>query len=268
MNQDQVKAKLLAIEDAPLEFTLIFSGKKSKKVNGLYKSETREILIHNRNFDTEGGGTDENLLLYTAIHEYAHHLHACSRGGRLSARSHTAEFWAVFHGLLEKAETKKIYKNVFGGSAELSELTETIREKYLKENGSLVKELGGLLLKAHELCAAAGGRWEDYIDRVLCIPRQAANLAVKMYQYKLKPETGADNMRFLAGITNEETRFAAETALLKGKSPDTVKTAIRQKPEDEDPRAKLSKEKLRLERTIASLTKRLEEVEHELKTVS
>jgi hypothetical protein len=266
MNQDQVKAKLLLIEDSPLEFTLLFSGKKSKKVNGLYKPETREIIVHNRNFDTEGGGTDENLLLYTAIHEYAHHLHACSRGGKLSARAHTSEFWAIFHGLLEKAEAKKIYHNVFSGSAELSELTETIRQKYLAENGSLVKELGGLLLRAHELCAAAGGRWEDYIDRVLCIPRQAANLAVKMYQYNLKPETGPDNMRFLAGIKNEETRMAAETALLKGRSPDTVKTAIRQKPE-EDPRERLSKEKLRLEHTIASLTRRLEEVEHELETI-
>jgi len=258
MNQDQVKEILLSIEDAPMDFQVIFSGKKSAKVNGLYKSETREIIIHNRNFQ------DDNLLLYTAIHEYAHHLHACSRGGKLSIRSHTAEFWAVFHGLLEKAEAKKIYQNVFAGSAELSELTETIRQKYLKENGSLVKELGSLLLRAHELCAAAGGRWEDYIDRVLCIPRQAANLAVKMYQYNLKPDTGADNMRFLAGIKNEETRLAAETALLNGRSPDMVKTAIRQKPEDEDSRSRLSKEKLRLERTIASLTRRLEEVEEEL----
>jgi hypothetical protein len=272
MNQDQVKAKLLAIEDAPMEFTLVFSGKKSKKVNGLYKPETREIIIHNRNFETggEGGGEgkkiDENLLLYTAIHEYAHHLHACSRGGKLSVRAHTSEFWAVFHELLEKAEAKKIYHNVFDGSGELSELTETIRKKYLKENGNLVKELGGLLLRAHELCTAAGGRWEDYIDRVLCIPRQAANLAVKTYQYNLSPETGPDNMRFLAGIKNEESRMAAETALLKGKSPDMVKTAIRQKPE-EDSRERLSKEKLRLERTIVSLTRRLEEVEHELEAI-
>jgi len=28
MNQDQVKEKLLSIEDAPLEFSLVFSGKK------------------------------------------------------------------------------------------------------------------------------------------------------------------------------------------------------------------------------------------------
>jgi len=258
MTQDLVKEKLLAIEDAPQEFTVVFSGKKSKKVNGLYKPDSREIIIHNRNF------TDDNLLLYTAIHEYAHHLHACARGGHLSPRAHTAEFWAILHGLLEKAEKKDVYKDVFSGSKELETLTATIREKYLTENGNLVKELGQLLLKAHELCSAIGGRYEDYVDRVLRIPRQAASLAVRMHQYNLNPETGADNMRFLAGISNEEKRVAAENALLTGKSPDTVKIAARQKPEEEDPRIKLEKEKNRLERTIASLSKRLEEVEREL----
>jgi hypothetical protein len=262
MNQDQVKEKLLSIEEAPMEFTLVFSGKKSKKVNGLYKPDTREIIIHNRNFVRQDGKADDNLLLYTAIHEYAHHLHACTRGGRLSARAHTAEFWAILHGLLEKAEAQKLYKNVFSASRELMELTELIRRRYLKENGSLVKDLGKLLLRAHDLCTEAGGRWEDYIDRVLRIPRTAANLAVRMHRYNLNPETGADNMRFLAGIANEEKRETAEAALLNGKSPDTVKIAARQK--NEEPRVSLEKEKLRLERTIASLTKRLEEVEKEL----
>ena len=270
MNQDQVKNKLLSIEDSPLEFTVIFTGKKSKRVNGLYKPDTREILIHNRNFDSDKksgptDGTANNLLLYTAIHEYAHHIHACSRGGKLSPRAHTAEFWAILHGLLEKAEKKGVYKNVFDSSAELSKLTETIRKKYLKENGALIKDLGMQLMKARELCESAGGRWEDYIDRVLRIPRQAANLAVRMHRYNLNPETGADNMRFLAGIGNEEKRGAAEAALLSGKSPDTVKTALRQKP-DEDPRTQLEKEKARLERTISSLTKRLKEIEIELET--
>ena len=272
MTQDQVKKKLLAIEDAPLDFSVVFSGKRSKKVNGLYKPDTREIIIHNRNFSDESGGKKmpgaedqgANLLIYTAIHEYAHHLHACAKGGHLSAKAHTAEFWAILHGLLEKAEAREIYQDVFSGSKELEKLTETIRKKYLTENGSLVKELGQLLIKAQELCSAIGGRYEDYVDRVLRIPRQAANLAVRMYQYNLNPETGADNMRFLAGISNEEKRLAAENALLTGKSPDTVKIALRQKPADEDPRLGLEKEKIRLERTIASLTKRLEEVEREL----
>ena len=261
MNQDQVKGKLLAIEDAPLEFALVFSGKKSAKVNGLYKPDSREIILHNRNFKQDASG--DNLLLYTAIHEYAHHLHACSQGGKLPSRSHTSEFWAIFHALLEKAESKKIYRDVFAGSPELTALTETIRKKFLGENGSLVKEMGKQLLKAHELCTAIGVRFEDYVDRVLRIPRTAANMAIKMFNYDLNPEVGADNMRFLAGIRDSDDRKAAETALVKGKSPDTVKTSLRKKT-DEDPSLRLEREKLRLERTIETLSKRLEEVKKEL----
>jgi hypothetical protein len=265
MNQDQVKEQLLAIEEPPMDFTLIFSGKKSSKVNGLYKPDNREILIHNKNFaQTQDGETDWNLLMYTAIHEYAHHLHACSRGGKLSMRAHTSEFWAIFHGLLEKAEEKNIYHSVFNSSPELLELTALIREKYLTENGSLLKEFGMNLLKAQELCTAIGGRFEDYLDRVLGIPRLAARTAVKTYQYNLNPSLGSDNMRFLAGISSEEKRQTAEQALLAGKSPDTVKTAAARKPEEEAPRTKLEKEKARLERTIETLSKRLDEVKREL----
>ncbi|MCL2879681.1 MAG: hypothetical protein FWF29_05480, partial [Treponema sp.] len=239
------------------------SGKKSSRVNGLYKPESREIIIHNKNFDKDAAG--ENLLLYTAIHEYAHHLHACSRGGTLSVRAHTSEFWAIFHTLLEKAEAKKVYRDVFAGSPELIALTDTIRKKYLTENGSLVKEMGKHLLEAHDLCTSIGVRFEDYVDRMLRIPRVSANMAIKMFQYDLKPETGADNMRFLAGIRDEDERTAAETALIRGKSPDMVKTAIRKKsPDEDDPVQRLEKEKLRLERTIETLTKRLKEVKKEL----
>jgi hypothetical protein len=262
MNQDKVKEKLLAIENAPLEFTLVFSGKKSKKVNGLYKVQSREIIIHNRNFKTDEAG--QNLLLYTAIHEYAHHLHACSRGGTLSSRAHNSEFWAVFHALLEKAEDKKIYNDVFSVSPELLKLTDVIRNKYLKNNGELVKEMGKHLLKAHDLCTGIGVRFEDYVDRMLRIPRTAANMAIKMFEYDIAPEVGADNMRFLAGIRGSDERKAAETALIKGKSPDTVKIAMRGKSESEDPAERLEKEKSRLERTIATLSKRLDEVKREL----
>jgi hypothetical protein len=259
MNQDQVKKLLLSVEDAPLDFSVIFSGKKSKKVNGLYKVETREIILHNRNFSN----TEENLLIYTALHEYAHHLHACSKNGTLPQRAHNHEFWAVFHTLLEKAEAKGVYRNIFSGSPELTNLTEEIRKKYLAENGALVKALGQALLRANELCDALGARFEDYIDRVLCIPRAAARVAIKMFQYKLNPQVGPDNMKFLAGIRDDEKRLAAEHALLSGKSPDSVREALK-KPAEQDPRDQLEMENTRLIRTIDSLKKRLGEVEKEL----
>lgn len=263
MNQDKVKEILLSIEDAPLEFTVVFSGKQSKKVNGLYKSDTREILIHNRNFN------DDNLLIYTAIHEYAHHLHACRQGGSIKGRAHTAEFWAILHGLLAKGEEKGVYRNVFDTEGPLKELTDEIKKKYLYENGNLFKELGKLLLKARELCEEAGGRFEDYIDRVLCLPRVAAKTAMKVYQYNINPSMGADNMKLIAGIRSPDQREAAESAILGGKSPDEVRMQVR-KPmalEPEDDRLRLEKEKVRLERTIQSLSRKLEEVEAALEQV-
>ena len=123
MNQDRVKEILEAIEAPPAPFTLAFSGKTNKKVNGLYKPANAEIVIHNRNFESD------NQLVYTAIHEYAHHVHCCSNGGKLSGRAHTAEFWSILHGLLQKAEEKGVYRNVFADSPELEELTETIRKR-------------------------------------------------------------------------------------------------------------------------------------------
>jgi hypothetical protein len=98
---------------------------------------------------------------------------------------------------------------------------------------------------------------------VLRIPRQAATLAMKIQQFNLNPALGSDNMRFLAGLSNESEREAAEGALLGGKSPDTVKNEARKKA-DEEPKVLLEKERSRLERTIASLSKRLNEVQKEL----
>ena len=63
MNQDQTKALLLGIEGCKTDFSVVFTGKKSSMVNGLYKPLTREILIHNKNFQNDG------QLVYTAIHE-------------------------------------------------------------------------------------------------------------------------------------------------------------------------------------------------------
>ena len=125
--------------------------------------------------------------------------------------------------------------------------------------------MGKHLIKAHNLCTDIGVRFEDYVDRMLRIPRTAANMAIKMFEFDIAPEVGADNMRFLAGIRDGKERKAAETALIKGKSPDSVKIQVRNKDKDEDPVVLLEKEKTRLERTIATLNKRLDEVKKELK---
>jgi len=258
MNQDQIKALLLKLENTDIDFTVTMTGKKSKKVNGLYKPETREILLHNKNFD------DENQLIYTAIHEYAHHLQCVFEGVMRSARSHSIAFWARFHALLEKAEKAGLYSIGVEKSDELSALTEEIRKKYLAENGKLMNELGKLLAKAQVLCKTAGVRYEDYIDRVLCLPRTAANTAMRVSALGVNPALGYDTMKIVASQPTPEKRMAAEHQFASRHSPDSVKINLAKKIEDEDPKDRLEKEKKRLEKTIAMLKSRLDQVEQSL----
>jgi hypothetical protein len=258
MNQDQIKTLLLGLEDTEIDFSVTMTGKKSKKVNGLYKPDSREILLHNKNF------TDDNQLIYTAIHEYAHHL-ICVRDGVLqSAKSHTTAFWACFHELLEKAEKKGLYTIGIEKSSELAKLTEEIRTKYLSENGKLMNELGRLLMKAHALCGDAGIRYEDYIDRVLCLPRTAAKTAVRVSSLGVNPSLGWETMKVVASQPTPEKRAEAERQFTAHRSPDSVKVNLARKAEEEDPKERLEKEKRRIEKTIAMLKSRLDQVEQSL----
>ena len=258
MNQDEVKAILLSIEESPSDFSVVFSGKKSARVNGLYKPYTKEILLHNKNF------ANDNQLVYTAVHEYAHHLLCEAAGGELSARHHTSEFWARFHGLLKKAEAAGLYAIGVDSSPELAALTEEIREKCLAENGRIMAELGQLLAKARGLCADAGIRYEDYVDRVLRIPRGTAKSAEQVAVARVDSSLGFDAMKIVASQRNPQKRDEAARLISEGESPDTVKTAISSNKKEDSPRAKLQKEKERLEKGIARMTARLEHVEQSL----
>ena len=141
MDNEEIKQKLLQIENTDLEFTVTMTGKESTRVNGLYKPDTHEILLHNKNFKSD------MQLIYTAIHEYTHHLlteeFLAETGGKLpmkGSKVHTAAFWAKFHMLLQKAEELGIYKIDLEESPELKELTEKIRKEYIEVNGKLMQE--------------------------------------------------------------------------------------------------------------------------------
>ncbi|HNY22894.1 MAG TPA: hypothetical protein PKO22_12175 [Treponemataceae bacterium] len=258
MNQDQIKALLLKLENTEIDFTVTMTGKKSRKVNGLYKPESREILLHNKNFD------DDNLLVYTAIHEYAHHLQCVAEGVFRNARAHSVAFWARFHGLLEKAEKAGLYRIGVEKSDELSALTDEIRTKYLAANGKLMSDLGKLLAKAQVLCKNAGVRYEDYVDRVLCIPRVSAKTAMRVSALDVNTALGWDTMKIVAAQPTPERRAAAEAQFTAHRSPDSVKVNLAKKLEDEDPKDRLEKEKRRLEKTITMLKSRLDQVEQSL----
>jgi len=273
MDNEQIKRMLLDIRNSDMDFSVTLTGKESKKVNGLYKPESFEILLHNKNFQTE------NQLIYTAIHEYTHHiineeylnsLPTDSEGKRIGGpkkgRVHNTDFWALFHELLDIAEEKGYYKLEINTSPELEALTEDIRKNYLAANGKLMQEFGQKLLKAHELCQAANIRYEDYIDRILKIPRSAAKSIAKVATVpNLNTELGFENMKTVASFKKPEERNAAEKEFEAGKSPDSVLSMLKQKKQvKKDPREQLEKEKARLSKTISELTKRLEIVEESL----
>ena len=265
MNQDQVKNKLVKLAEVP-DFSVIFSGKKSSKVDGLYKPESREIIIHNHNM------TGDHDLMYTAIHEFAHHVHCCTSGIPVSGRCHTSQFWAVFHDLLKKAEKKKIYSNPFKTDEEFVKLTAEIRENYIKKNGQLMKKLGSLLFKARDLCLKKHLSFDDYSDRELNLHRSIAKTVIKLNSYDISPEIGYENMKTVAAVANHEKRTEVEKEFLKHESPDLVKIIAKghtDLTDDEvDPVTKLEAEKMKIEKTISTLKKKLADVEKRITEIS
>lgn len=262
MNQDRVKELLLSIEDCETEFTLLFSGKESSVANGLYKPQSREIIIHNRNFDSE------DQLLYTAIHEYAHHLHCERKGFVSSGRAHTNEFWGIFHDLLVKAEERGIYRNLFESEPAFVELTRKIKESCIAENGRLMLEFGKLMIEAQALCERFKTRFEDYVDRALGVPRTTAGAAARAAGYAVDPSVGWDGMRMAIGFRDPDTRAEAVEALKQGASPAAVKARFSPSRPAGDDAERLFKEKARLEKSMRLLQERLEEVERRLAEVA
>ena len=261
MNQDQVKEALLRVQDARTEFSVVFSGKKSSMVNGLYKPLSREIIIHNHNFE------NDQQLIYTALHEYAHHLHCERRPHLPGARAHSNEFWALFHDLLEKAEEKGVYRSIFDDEQEFINLTERIKS-LLPKNGELMLAFGKLVVEAEALCKKHFVRFEDYIDRAVGVPRSSATAAMKAQAYQVPAELGWDGMKLVAGLSKPDDRHTAIEAFRAGKSQEAVKSLVRAERPSEDPRERLDKERSRLERTINTLRERLAAVESEISKIA
>ncbi|HBD92900.1 MAG: hypothetical protein A2015_13585 [Spirochaetes bacterium GWF1_31_7] len=258
MNIEQVKEKLVSLYPQAPDFLLVFTGKMSKKVHGLYKPEEKEILIHNKNF------TDDNQLIYAAIHEFAHHINHTMFGPIITARSHTSKYQQIFHKLLKKAEEANIYTNPYKKDKEFEILIKRIKKNFLQENGQLMKELGGLLKEAHLLCIKHDLSFEDFVDRELNIHRNTAKTIIRVHEMDITPEIGYENMKLVSSIKDEEARKEAEEAFMEGESPDTVKGIISdsaKEKETDDPITKLQKEKEKIEKTIKNLNEKLDVIE-------
>ena len=258
MNQDQVREKLLILDSTADDFRVIFSGKTSKKVDGLYYPDRKEIIIHNKNF------TDDSQLMYTAIHEFAHHLQHVRSVEAISTRAHTIRFWDIFHKLLFSAEQKGVYVNIFKKDEQFVRLTRKIRENYLSANGHLMKELGALLADAFELCNKHNASFDDYVDRELLLHRTTAKLLIKINSFNIRPDIGYDNMKTVAGITDGAARAHAEAAFGEGKTSDMVKTEFISRNRPDETFELLVRERERIERSIELLTRKLAKIERKI----
>ncbi|MDA3901744.1 MAG: hypothetical protein PF637_14630 [Spirochaetes bacterium] len=262
MNQQEIKAKLLELKSDVDDFTVILSGKKSGKVDGLYKPESCEIIIHNKNFESE------NRLIYTAIHEFAHHIQFTESSGTISSKSHTTLFWNLLHTLLFDAEKKGIYNSLFKTDPRFTELTKKIKAEYLQNNAEIMKKFGNVLLEAMSLCMETHASFEDYLDRELGFKRQEAKALIKAFQHDITSEIGIDNMKLVARIEDDDMRRRALAGFKKGMTEPMVKAEVinpdKYKLQKQDEVELLLKEKLRLEKSIAHLIERLENIDERI----
>lgn len=266
MNQDQVTGLLRQLEPQAEPFTLLFSGKESRKAYGVYHPEKAEIIIHNRNFVSDNGFR-EGALLYTAVHEFAHHIHFTTAAGPVGMRAHTREFRRIFHGLLEKAEKMNLMENPFTANPDMQALTEEIRQKILTTQGQQAREFGILLIKAQGLCEIHGLRFEDYVERVLQFDQSTIKTIMKIPSLEAPPRLGYENLKLIAGEKKQELREELTRRLLGGESRDVAKAAVKPAPKElqEPGLTQLQKEKQKLENTIRTLEAKLQEIEDRLR---
>jgi len=258
MNQEQVKEKLLKINPEASGFTVTFSGKMSKKVDGLYYPDRKEIIIHNKNF------ADDNQLMYTAIHEFAHHVHSMKSSAPFSSRYHTIAYYDIFHKLLYRAEELEIYRNIFESIEEFRTLTEKIKRDYLAKDGKLMKDFGSLLMQARELCRKYNASFEDYVDRTLSLHRNEAKTIMKTFAMDINPEIGYENMKTVSKIRDEDLRKGVEEAFFENKSFDMIRAEIRPEKEFESRLAFLEEEKRKIEDALNRLAERLVKIERDM----
>lgn len=270
MNQEQVKEQLLALGVETEDFTLVFSGKASKKVNGLYKPATMEIVLHNKNFKSD------NDLMYTAIHEYAHHV-TITRGFVKKTAGHPAVFWAVFHSLLEVAILRGIYRDEFATDPSLQDKARQVQD-VLGIQVDAQRRLGLLLRELQLICSTRGIRYQDFLHRIARIPDSAAEAAMRLPHLDFEDfqQISPQAVELVSSIDVDQARMEAAHKISAGWTLQQVRAGIKQgkvidpfvvpvTEDDEERLARMLKERKKLMGQIEQLEIELEAMEEEIK---
>lgn len=256
MTNEEVKKSLQKLYQCETDFAVIQSGKKSSRVNGCYKPGTQEIILHNKNFNSD------NAIIYTAIHEFTHHVLTTEKGVK-NVKCHSGIFWSAFYDFIDIAIEKGIYKR------ERSNATKALideAKRIQKEIIDAQKRLGDLLFQIQESCEKNGERYEDVVESDLQMTR---NRAKDLRSMCVKGEELSDEMAKV--VATAKDMMLAKQAAENGKTVEQVKAVAKQKPKATDDDIEnpqmLLKEKKRLERTIGQLQDRLVQVEETLRSM-
>lgn len=223
MTPDIVREKLARIypEEGGPKFAVIFSGKKNARINGTYHPAAQDITIHDKNFASDKDGEYHAVaLLYTAVHELAHHVMYTKYGSK--GRGHPSLFWATFHDLLKSAEKQKIVPREYLDPSILEDV-----EKIQATLGAIVdkeKDLGRALSQLHIICAEQHIRFEDIIDRKF---RMSRNTARKYQQMALADVEPISPDTAVLAVSSGAQGATVESQLAKGETLDQAKQSAK-----------------------------------------
>jgi len=246
---------LIKLHHCAEAYTLVFSGKKNRRVNGFYFPSRCEIVINDRNFEDSEAGN--NQMFYTAMHELAHHIQNTEHG-ETGNRCHTKLFYSILDGLAEKAEELGLYR--YDAAPEIKALVDEAA-MISAEIASLQRKLGETLNKLHIACLRKGARYEDVVKRKVKLSSRMEKKLIKIASLPPLPDgTGFEMQEAVAAAPSGERREAAMKAAADGKSVAQAKQAAAGPKAEADELGSLVKEQQRIKNTIKSLQRRLSEV--------
>jgi len=252
MTQEQARERLLRLHGCKEDFTLEYSGKKNRRVNGQYFLDSKRIVINNRNFEDSDAG--DNLLFYTAMHELAHHIQHTEH--HLNC-GHTKLFHSILNGLVDNAERLGLYR--YDADPEIEKLTDEAAQ-ISAQIAKLQRRLGTVLNNLHGVCLRKGVRYEDVVERKVRLSARTEKKLQKIAALQLPDGVGFETQEVIAGAKNDEQRLAMLKASDEGKSVAQVKQAGAGPKNEPDELEALAREKDRIGKTIANLTRRLAEI--------
>jgi hypothetical protein len=264
MGPEEAKRRLLLLRRPLEDFTLVFSGKKSRRINGTYYPARKEIAINNLNFVGEDNELEENLLMSTAIHEFAHHL-VDTELDQPRSRCHTALFWSVFDDLAEEAERTGVCR--LRPDEQTLELAEAAAE-ISRRMAALQRELGAALKLAAESCKRQGISPDDLFRRKIKLTMASCKRAMEADSLGAPESVNMDQQAALLAERSPERRRAMAEGIREGKTVDQIKRPADRPASEPDDFGRLSGERDRLERSIMRLQIRLAGVQARLEELS